>query len=342
MGQYHNTADFGFLCTSDVIAAAATPANPFPGNIRWAFHPIELKRLRHYPDPFVRPGGVAFGNASQTTPPITPTDFEADIDGLELEVRPLLDEVPIGAPVRIDYRLVNHSDHQIAVPVRLSLKSEAITGTVTDPSGTVRSFRTVVSCVEDDAFRLLAPGEEVTESATLMRGAEGALFASPGLHNITLEAHWDADGVVIATHGEASVLVSGVVDTKHGAAAHKILSTPDAQLVLAIGGDHLTDGIAAIQAALDSPVLRPHFAAIEAKRVGRRFGKRKADVKGAAELVESDTVMSGSELGKLATIAAGGTAAVAENLGKKLKATAKKVPLSKAAQDALDALSSPT
>ena len=338
MAQYHNTNDSGFMCTSDVIAGRATPGTPFPSNIRWAFHATDLKQLRHYPDPFVRPGGVVFGGASATTPPITPTDLETGLDGLELEVRPLLDEVPIGAPVRIDYRLVNRSAVPVAVPVALSLKSEAISGTVEDPAGTVRTFRTVVRCIEDDAFRLLAPGEAVTESATLMRGAEGALFGSPGVHRVRLEAHWDTGSVVIATHGEASVMVTGVVDAKHGAAAHKVLSTPDAQLVLAIGGDHLTEGMAAIQAALDSPVLRPHFAVIEAKRVGRRFGARKADVKGAADLIDSGTVMSGAELGKLATIASGGTAAVTKDMGKVLKARSKNLLMPQAARDALDAL----
>jgi len=338
MAQYHNTGDFGFMCTSDVIAAGGTPANPFPGNIRWAYHATNLKQLRHYPDPFVRPGGVAFGGASPTTPPIAPTDFEAGIEGLDLDVRPLLGEVPIGAPVRIDYRLINNSAEAVAVPAVLSLKSEAISGTVEDPAGTLRSFRTVVRCIEDDAFRMLAPGEAVTESATLMRGAEGALFASPGVHKVTVEAHWEANGVIIATRGEASVMVTGVVDAEHGVAAHKVLSTPDAQLVLAIGGDHLTEGMAAIQSALDSSVLRPHFAAIEAKRVGRRFGNRKADVKGAAELIDSGTVMSGSEIGKLATIAAGGSAAVTKDMAKTLKSKAKNVPMPEAASDALAAL----
>ena len=338
MGQYHNSLDFGFMCTSPEIVAGATPADPFPGNIRWAYHATNLKQLRHYPDPFVRPGGVAFGDASPATPPITPTDFEANLEGLDLEVHPLLGEVPIGAPVRIDHRLVNNSAQPIAVPVKLSLKSEAIRGTVEDPAGTLRSFRTVVRCVEDDAFRMLAPGEFVTESATLMRGAEGALFGCPGMHQVTIEAHWESNGVVIATHGQASVLITGVVDARHGAAAHKVLATPDAQLVLAIGGDHLAEGMAAIQLALDSPVLRPHFAAIEAKRVGRRFGKRKADVKGAADLIDPDTVMSGAEIGKLASLAAGSTPAVTKELAKTLKAKAKNVPMPQAASDALDAL----
>ena len=56
-------------------------------------------------------------------------------------------------------------------------------------------------------------------------------------------------------------------------------------------------------------MLRPHFAVVEAKRVGRRFGKRKADVKAAAELIDDNTVMSGTEIGRIAKIAADGAAA---------------------------------
>ena len=67
-----------------------------------------------------------------------------------------------------------------------------------------------------------------------------------------------------------------------------MLATPDAHLVLAIGGDHLEDGIEAIEAALDEPVLRPHFAVIEAKRLARRFGKRKPDMKAVAALIDDD------------------------------------------------------
>jgi len=156
----------------------------------------------------------------------------------------------------------------------------------------VRSFRTVVRCVEDHTFMVLEPGEWLAESATLMRGAEGALFGASGLHRIGLEVHWEVGDAVASARGEASVLVTGAVDEKHAAAAHRVLSTPDAHLVLAIGGDHMKDGIAAIQGALDSPVLRPHYAAIEAKRLGRRFGTRKPNVKASADLVDSTTVLS--------------------------------------------------
>jgi len=295
MGQYHNFADHGFMCTSDVIAAAGTALNPFPNNIQWAYHPDNLKQLRHYPDPFVRPGSVAFGGAGPASPPIAPTDLDVPADDLILEVTPLLGEVPIGAPVRVDYRLVNEGAAPAVVPADLSLKGEFVSGSVVDPSGTVRSFRTIVRCVDEHKYVTLEPGQSIGDSATLMRGAEGALFGVPGVHEVNVDVSWDlGDGMVAKVSGGTTVMVTGATDAEHAAAAHAVLSTPDAHLVLAIGGDHLTEGIAAVETALGSSTLRPHFAAIEAKRVGRRFGKRKPDVKTAAALVGADTVMSGS------------------------------------------------
>jgi hypothetical protein len=73
-------------------------------------------------------------------------------------------------------------------------------------------------------------------------------------------------------------------------------------LTLAIGGDHLEDGIDAVRAAIDDPVLRPHFAVVEAKRVGRPFRKRKPDLKAAAELIDEQTVMSPAEIKRTAEL----------------------------------------
>jgi hypothetical protein len=340
MGLVHNFADHGFMCTSDVIAAAGTPSSPFPANIQWSYHTDNLKQLRHYPDPFVRPGAVAFGGASTTAPTITPTDLEVEVEGLALVVTPLLGEVPIGAPVRVGIELVNRGAQPMRVPADLTLKSEFVSGEVVDPTGSMRSFRTVVHCIEDHAFRVLQPGESVEESMTLMRGAEGALFAVPGVHAVRVEVHWDTEEMIAHVEGRATVMVTGAADANHAAAAHAVLATPDAHLVLALGGDHLTDGIAAIQTALACPVLRPHFAAVEAKRVGRRFGRRKPDVKAVAALIDDDSVMSGAELGKLAAImhsdAKGGGAA--KGFAKMLKSKAKGMSLSGAAKKEVDAL----
>jgi hypothetical protein len=294
--------------------------------------------LRHYPDPFVRPGSVAFGGASTGSPPITPTDLEIEMPGLKLEVSPLMGEVPIGAPVRVDYRLVNTGPQAVRVPAKLSLKGDAVHGHIIDPTGTSRSFRSLVHCVEDNPTTLLKPGESLSDSATLLRGAEGPLFGVAGLHQVRVEVRWELTGLVATVSGSTSVMITGVQDAKHAKAAHEILSTPDAHLVLAIGGDHLAEGIAAIQAALESPVLHPHYGVVEAKRVGRRFGKRKPDMKAAAALIDGHTVMSSSELGKMARIAADNAGADSKEIAKHLKARAKGMRLPVASQQALDAL----
>lgn len=92
-------------------------------------------------------------------------------------------------------------------------------------------------------------------------------------------------------------------------------------MTLAVGGDHLTDGIEAIQTGLKNKVLRPHFEYIEAKRLAQRFGKRKANLKAAAELISDDTVMSPAEIKKAAKLVAaeGVDSLPRKNIAKTLK-----------------------
>ncbi len=70
---------------------------------------------------------------------------------------------------------------------------------------------------------------------------------------------------------------------------------------------HLHEGIAAIQTALCNPTLRPHFAAIEAKRLVKSasVSTRGADVAKAASLLQQGhTLMCRQEAEKLASISA--------------------------------------
>ena len=302
MSLYHTTVDNGFMNTTDVIAAAGTAAAPFPTNIKWAYADANLAQLRHYPDVFVRPGGTAFGTASTTTPAISPTDRRLDMPELTLEVTPLLGEVPIGAPVRVGLQLVNTGTTTQRVPARISLKTDVVRGWVRGPSGTVRSFRPLMACVEDEQMIDLHPGEAVTDSLTLLRGGEGALFPAPGLHDVTVEVHWELDGMEAVAAGSGSVLVTGAQDASHAAAAHAVLATPDAHLVLVLGGDHLIDGVSAIERAIADSVLRPHFAVVEAKRVAQRFGARAPQLDRAAALMDGPVVMSDREAEKVARL----------------------------------------
>ncbi|HEY5870092.1 MAG TPA: hypothetical protein VI542_31750, partial [Candidatus Tectomicrobia bacterium] len=308
MGLYHNTADNGFMNTTDVIASnSLTPGSPaFPNNVQWSFNAEDAKRLRHMPDIYARPGGLPFGTSYATTP-ISPTDFGVVIEDLELHVSPLLESVPLGAPVRVNVELVNTSEKQpVFAPTTLSMKSGLVRGTVVDPNGTVRTFVPLLRCIEEEPTGTLEPGQRITHSITLLRGAQGALFPLPGAYRISVEAHWDHGGVEATATGEANVMVTSVVDDAHAHAALKVLSTPDALLTLVFGGDHLKDGIEAIQTALKNPVLRPHFAHIEAKRLAERFGRRRANLRAAAELIDDSTVMSPAEIKKTAMLVKAG------------------------------------
>jgi hypothetical protein len=319
LGLFHNTVDNGIMNTTDVIAASGTSTSPFPNNIQWTFAPDDAKKLRHYPDIFVRPGGTAFGTASPFTPPITPTDLQVDVDALELRVLPLIEAVPIGAPVRANLELINLSDQPQLVPGSLSLKAGFVSGTVTDPTGTVRTFMPLVHCVEEHPLRVLKPGEIITESVTLLRGGQGALFPASGPHQITVDVRWPAGEAEIVVTGSTTVMVTAAVDESHARAANAILSTPDTLLTLVIGGDHLDEGIAAIRTALSDPVLRPHYAYIEAKRLATRFGKRKPQWEQVEELIEDATVMSPAEVEKAKKlVATAGAAAPAKKLAKTL------------------------
>jgi hypothetical protein len=295
MGLYHNSADTGFMNTTGVIASGGTSTTPFPDNVQWSFNPDDAKRLRHMPDPWVRPGMIPFGQ-SYTTAPISPDDMVTEVDGLELNISAVIKEVPIGAPVRVDLELVNTSQQSIPVPASLSLKSGHVCGTVSDPAGSARTFWPILRCIDEHELQELAPGGRLAHSLTLLRGAEGALFSSPGAYQIMVDVNWEIGQHPVQVTGTVNVMVTPPVDEAHSKAALKILFTPDALLTLAIGGDHLTDGVAAIHAGLDNPVLRPHFAIIEAKRLGRRFGKRAAKIKDACALLQDNPVLSNREI----------------------------------------------
>lgn len=286
------------------IADNATPPVQFPDNIEWSFSTEDQRRLRHLPDVVVRPGSVlAFGSdvgSSYTGVPLSPLDVTLYTEGLDVEVTPLLEAVPLGAPVRVHFQLINKGVDSVSVPARLGMKSGNISGKVVDPAGNVRTFATIVRYLDEDEQKLLEPDQALNDSLTLLRGPQGPLFASPGVHRIIVTISWHLDGCPIRLAGETSIMVTPTENEEHAKAALKILANPDALVTLVVGGDHVTDGVEAIAAAVKDPVLKPHYAYIEAKRFSQKFGKRKANLEKAAELITDAAVMSPAEIRKAA------------------------------------------
>jgi hypothetical protein len=268
LGLAHNEA--GLMVPSGVLFSSAPPDRPFPANIEFSYAPDDERRLRHLPDPWVRPGGEDFGAASA----------RADSG---LRVSPLLASVPLGAPVRVDLALDRPGVGE------LSLKNPDLRGDATGPEGKTRTFRSLLRCV------IGAPAaDERTGSLTLLRGHEGALFPVPGEYRVRVQAG--------RYEGAASVSITPAEDAAQAEAAARVLGEPETLLTLALGGDHLPAGLAAVQQALANPVLRPHYAWVEAKRLAAPFGSRRGDAHAAAALLDATTVLSGAERAKAARL----------------------------------------
>ncbi|KAK6362819.1 hypothetical protein TWF730_000272 [Orbilia blumenaviensis] len=295
--------DFSFMNQTGRAVGRCTAANPLVNNIKWNHADRNLFQIRHWPDVFVRPGGVEFGYASNTRPPITPVDNDTEYESpdLVLAVEPLNghSEIPLGAPVRINLTLKNIGEQPVEVPGDISLKSHHVVGEVTDPTGTTRGFHTLFYLDREEKVETLEPGNSVVASLTLLRGGKGALFPVSGVHRVAVKVSWGGgnDTPFHVAVGETTVMVTPPLDKSHAAAAHKLLTTPDAHLVLILGGDYLEEGVNAIKQALEDDTLRKHFACTEAKRV---LKQQNPDFEKANGLVsEEDIVLSETERRKL-------------------------------------------
>ena len=137
LGLDHVARGVTFMRTTDEIASAGTPDRPFPDNIEWSFAPEDEHRLHHWSDMMVRPGGASV--LWSATAPLE----QIKSDKHRLEVTPVLAAVPLGAPVRVELRLVNTGDGNDFGPANLSLSSRYVRGQVIDAQGTVRDFAAI-------------------------------------------------------------------------------------------------------------------------------------------------------------------------------------------------------
>jgi hypothetical protein len=274
----------------------------FPDNLKTVlhFHIDDVNRLRFGPDVTVRPG-----TAFEDYGPNFADEQITRADGIDFQVSPLLEAVPLGAPVRVLLKVRNTSGEKLEVPRNLTLKAGLVSGRVFDPDGNERTFWPLIKSVEDDEHVTLAPNQTLSETVTLLRGAQKSLFPMEGPHRVLVRATWHRDGATLFVQGETTVRVTPAVDDIHRAAAFEIISTPDTLLSLAISGEHLTQGNEAIQAAIDNPILKPHFAIVQAKRLLTPDPKKsdpdttKKRIWQACELIDANAVLSLSEIERI-------------------------------------------
>lgn len=301
----HNSSGSGFhiMRTTGMIGhKAKTVGKEFPENIDWSFAPEDTHRLRHAPDAFIRPGGLDFGELFTMFQEIdNPNPRRAN--DLVVEVTTIAQTVPIGAPVRVHVALLNRGEQARLAPASLSFRDGHVSGRVYDENGNCREFRSLFLCIDERAPVKLEPGDRIEHSFTLLRGPHGALFPHAGSFRVEFEIRWEQDTTHFLTTGSCNVKVAKPRNPSHEVAARRLLETPDATLSLILAGDHLPEGRAAIQAVLDNKVLHSHYAVIEARRLATRFKDRPVDVNGAANVLDESTVMTPSEIRRLALLA---------------------------------------
>jgi hypothetical protein len=278
----HNFSTPGFMATTDAVREISEKKATRQGinvlnAIEWKFAPDDLERLRHWPDIVVRPGtkqrpkftlpGIdvfrfdpLFGGADENAPKIE----------LEFDVKPLCEQVPLGAPVRILLTLTNKGGAPIKVP-QLRLKAGNISGRVESRSADVRSFVPLSGPDDDLGLETLDPESSIKGSLTLLSGPDGALFPEPGSHTVTVDLQVYRNGTYFGLSKSTQVWVEPFVDEKQRRVATLLLQSK-AALVNFVIGDGLTEGNQAINLALNNPILGPHYAIVALKRLCRNVG----------------------------------------------------------------------
>ncbi len=292
----------------------------FPDGIGFFFDPEDAARLRHAPDVWVRPGGQPFLH-NFAFEPIPLADLTREEPNLHLELQPLSDVLPLGAPLRLELKLENRSPNGTAhaAPKSLSLKSGCVSGRVVTPSGVKKVFATAVRYSGEGTMLLggrtrgKKRRKSLTHSMTLLRGPDGALLASPGTYRVEVEIAWEQPGAGrTAVSAAASVLVTAPADKDqdHALAALKILSDPDVMLPLIFRtgpdprGDVRTESSeseSAFLTVLRNPLLAPHFWVLLAKKLaaGDLLGETATII---GKVVRKGLVMTETETSQLVEV----------------------------------------
>ena len=280
----HNPLSAGFMQQTRQTARAILQAGKsskdgrtFPDGIPWYFAPDDVHRLRHMPDPWVRPGGIAFlQNFRAAAGP--EEDWIEEAQGVSVSLEPLDPVLPLGAPLRLKLEVSGEPNGvtNTAVPANISLKSANLRGKVVDSSGIERPFSPAVvfQAFETSLFEL-KDDRRISLDLTLLRGRSGALLPAPGRYEVQVEVIWDTKGEQVRKlrlAASAGVLVFGPdADDEHARGALEVLSAPEIMQFLVFhkklpsskaNPEERRRGQKALGAALRSDVLAPHFAGI--------------------------------------------------------------------------------
>ncbi|MCC6234848.1 MAG: hypothetical protein IT580_19550 [Verrucomicrobiales bacterium] len=322
MGLHHNHVGYGLMEQVSGLAARASGGRLTSGAMAPEFAPDDLFRLRHLPDVHVRPGGTPWDTTASVEdhahamprPGVSsprgwvPIPRErGEVSGpLSLTISRMRLNLPLGAPLRVDFTLLNPGSRTLEVPAQLSLATPFVHGWVVGPDGGENEFRSLFKPINAAPPVRLAPGGWQGGSLTLLRGRRGALLARPGWHTLWLEVSWLDGGERRCVRARARFEVLPPQAAAEERLARRIRSTPETLGYLVFGSTpSYRAGERVVREALESPVYASHFAYVHAKALGERDPSAGLDWRSVSELLAPESnrsVLNLRELDKAAAL----------------------------------------
>jgi hypothetical protein len=242
-------ADNSIMTTTPSVAdvlGTATTGQPgvFPTNINLGFNEHVRHHLIHFPDPAVRPGGMTFGSGHSSTVPSADQDRHYfTSDELELTVTPEHQQIHLGEPLLLTWRLTNKSGGPIPAPTDIRIEALYSYITVTNPNGTVKPMPTFTIECESAKIAQLESGKSLTAQTRVFWSSRGFAFERSGRHAIEVHVMWGITGVPFGVKGRTDVWVNFPQSDADNSAAATLLH-PEVGVYVALGGgEHLTEAV---------------------------------------------------------------------------------------------------
>ncbi len=207
--QIHQSFELGndnsIMTPTPSVATVLGVGGTFPDGINLAFNDTVKRHLRHLPDPAVRPGAMDFFGSAIAAPEAADVAWP---ETLNVTVTPSADQVVLGEPIDLEYRLTNNGASAVPVPETLDVDSLTVRVNVTDPSGRITFMRppNVSSCPSLELIEL-EPGKSIEGRMQLFWGKEGFAFETPGRHVVEVIILWNVAGVHVGASGLQPVFV---------------------------------------------------------------------------------------------------------------------------------------
>lgn len=197
--------DNSIMTPTPSVATVIGTAGTFPNAINLAFNNTVIGHLRHLPDPAVRPGAMDFFGSAIAAPEASDVAWP---ETLTVSVTSSSDQVTLGEPIDLAFKLTNNGPSAVPVPENIDVESLTVRINVTNPSGRITFMRpyNVSSCPRLDLMEL-APGKSIEGRTPLFWGTEGFAFETPGRHLIEVIILWNVAGVHVAASGSQAVFV---------------------------------------------------------------------------------------------------------------------------------------